>query len=119
MKQNKKTCIKLNYNNIRNISHNKKLNTGKNKYMIKDLKNHNEKTKYNIHVMPPSITDADITALFNGIINVVKKKIELDTRAKILNMNVSIEKLMQELQEKKAECNRLKNEIIYLKSQLK
>ena len=39
--------------------------------------NETEKSNYKIHVMPPAISDADITALFNGIINVVKKKIEL------------------------------------------
>ena len=36
---------------------------------------------YKIHVMPPCITDEDITALFNGIISVVKKKIELEKNA--------------------------------------
>ena len=51
------------------------------------------------------------------ILNVVKKKIELDTKAEILNMNTNLSKLMKELQEKTAECNRLKNEIIFLKSQ--
>ena len=72
-----------------------------------------------IHVMPPSISDEDISALFNGILNVVKKKFELETKASIINLNSSIEKLMKELNEKRAECIRLKNEVIYLKSQLK
>ena len=27
-----------------------------------------------IHVMPPQISDSDISALFNGILNIVKKK---------------------------------------------
>ena len=74
---------------------------------------------YKIHVMPPQITDDDITALFNGIINVVKKKIELEKNAEIINMNLHQEKLIKELKEKRAEIIRLKNEIIYLKSQLK
>ena len=73
-------------------------------------------TKCNIHVMPPTITDDDITVLFNGILNVMRKKIELETRAEIINMNVNIEKIMKQLNEKKAECIRLKNEILYLKS---
>ncbi len=119
MNQNKKTFIKLLSYNKRKKSHNKKTIAGKNNYMVKDVKNSQKQNGYNIHVMPPAITDADITALFNGIINIVKKKIELDTKSQIINMNVSIEKLMKELQEKQAECNRLKNEIIYLKSLLK
>lgn len=79
----------------------------------------NQTPNYKIHVMPPAITDADITALFNGIINVVKKKIELEKNAEIINMNLHQEKLIKELQEKRAEIARLKNEIIYLKSQIK
>lgn len=74
---------------------------------------------YKIHVMPPAITDEDITALFNGIINVVKKKIELEKNAEIININLNQEKLLNELKEKRAEIVRLKNEIIYLKSQIK
>jgi len=42
------------------------------------------KPNFKVHVMPPSITDADITALFNGIINVVKKKVELEKMQKLL-----------------------------------
>lgn len=75
-----------------------------------------ESKRCNIHVMPPTITDDDITALFNGILNVMRKKIELETRAEIINMNVNIEKIMKQLNEKNAECIRLKNEILYLKS---
>lgn len=71
-----------------------------------------------LHVMPPSITDADINALFNGIITVVRKKVELDARAEIVNMNLNLEKIQKELKEKTAECNRLKNEIIFLKTQI-
>lgn len=122
MKQFKKTCIKLLSYNIRKKSHTKKQHNGKNNYMVKDIKNfqtEKDKNNCNIHVISPKITDEDITALFNGIVNVVKKKIELDTKAEMINMNVSIQKLLKELQEKQAECNRLKNEIIYLKSQIK
>lgn len=85
--------------------------------MTKSTDNQNQ--NYKIHVMPPNITDADITALFNGIINVVKKKIELEKNAEIINMNIHQEKLLKELKEKRAEIARLKNEIIYLKSQTK
>ena len=73
---------------------------------------------FKIHVMPPSITDEDITALFNGIVNVVKKKIELEKRAETINLNINLNNLVKELHEKQAEINRLKNEIIYLKSQI-
>lgn len=72
-----------------------------------------------IHVMPPQISDEDITALFNGIVKVVKKKIELEKNAEIINLNINFEKAIKELNEKKSEIIRLKNEIIYLKSQIK
>ena len=75
----------------------------------------NDKTQ--IHVLPPQITDEDISALFNGIINVVKKKFELEKNAETINLNFNIENLKKQLHEKQAEINRLKNEIIYLKSQ--
>ena len=73
---------------------------------------------FKIHVMPPSITDEDISALFNGIINVVKKKFELEKNAETINLNLNLERLLKELKEKNAEIIRLKNEIIYLKSKL-
>ena len=71
-----------------------------------------------IHVMPTAISDEDISALFNGIVNIVKKKCELESKANIINLNSNIELLLKELNEKKAECIRLKNEILYLKSKL-
>ncbi|MBE5741127.1 MAG: hypothetical protein E7351_01155 [Clostridiales bacterium] len=79
---------------------------------------HQKNQNAKIHVMPPSITDEDISALFHGILSVVKKKIELEARAEIINMNVNMEKLLRELKERQAECIRLKNEILYLKSQI-
>lgn len=79
----------------------------------------NEIPKYKLHVMPPPISDDDISALFNGILNVVKKKFELEKNAEIINLNINHERLIKELNEKKAELIRLKNEIIYLKSHLK
>ncbi|MFQ6752113.1 MAG: hypothetical protein ACLRFL_00915 [Clostridia bacterium] len=77
-----------------------------------------DKKDCQIHMMPTRITDEDITSLFNGIINVVKKKVELDTRSHLININNNMNKLMKELNEKRSECNRLKNEIIHLKSEL-
>ena len=68
--------------------------------------------------MPSAISDEDINALFNGILKVIRKKTELDNRAKMLNLNLDNERLLKALNEKQAECNRLKNEIIYLKSRL-
>ena len=78
-----------------------------------------EKKDCNVYVMPPVITDEDITALFKGIVNVVRHKLELDVKAQVLNLNLTQEKLINELKAKTAECNRLKNEIIYLKSKIK
>lgn len=86
---------------------------------MKSSKNENIQQPVKIHVMPPQITDEDITALFNGIVGVVKKKIELEKNAEIINMNLNHEKLLKELKEKQAEIVRLKNEIIFLKSKLK
>lgn len=77
-----------------------------------------KKDDCNIFVMPPTITDADVEALFNGIFNVMKKKTELEFRSHIINSNIAIDKLKSELKSKTAECIRLKNEIIYLKAQL-
>ena len=71
-----------------------------------------------IHVMPPAITDSDITALFNGLLNIVKKKIELDSKAQLITLNMDTQKLMDQLKEKQAECNRLKNEVLRLTSEL-
>ena len=90
--------------------------------MINENYKKNPKSKNNLneechlHVMPPIISDEDITSLFKGLIGVVRKKIELETRAEIINMNINMEKLVKELKEKQAECNRLKNELLYLKT---
>ena len=121
MKKNKKTfkkqksCIFEQFYNLNKKSHNKKRIYGKNKTMDnKDKKLGN----CNVHVMPTTISDNDITALFNGLLNVVKKKFELDSQSQIINYNINIEKLQNELKNKINECNRLKNEIIFLKSKL-
>ena len=82
------------------------------------MKTPKQSENYKIHVMPPAITDEDITALFNGIIKVVKKKIELEKNAEIININLNQQKLVKELKEKNAEIIRLKNEILYLKSKI-
>ena len=71
-----------------------------------------------MHVMPPQISDEDINALFAGIITIVRKKIELETKAEIINSTSNVERLLSELKAEQAECNRLKNEIIYLKNLL-
>ena len=113
MNLNKKTCYNSKTNKTKNYSHIKKSNYAKNNSM-KNFKD--TETNCNMHVMPPQISDQDITALFNGIINIVRKKIELETKAEILNSNITLEKALKKLKEKEAECSRLKNEIIYLKS---
>ena len=68
--------------------------------------------------MPSQISDNDITALFNGLLNVIKKKFELEKNAETINLSLNIEKLAKELKEKNAEIIRLKNEILHLKSEL-
>ncbi len=77
-----------------------------------------KKDDCNVFVMPPTITDEDIVALFNGVLSVMKKKSELEARSQFINSNITIERLQKELKSKTAECVRLKNEIIFLKSQL-
>lgn len=114
MSKLKKTCYYKNINKTNHNSHNKKILLAKNKIMKKTEK----KTDCTMYVMPPQITDEDITALFNGIINVVRKKIELENKAEILNTNISLENTLKALREKESECIRLKNEIIYLKEKL-
>lgn len=117
MNQNNKTFKNIKYSNIKQKIHNKKNIKTKNNYMSKneDIK---AKENCNVVVMPPPITDSDISALFNGLLGVVKKKFELENKAKIINTNLTLEKVLKELKAKQAECNRLKNEIILLKSQL-
>lgn len=111
MKTLKKTFKNIQINKLNKISQNKNSHIAKNKIMEKS-----NKTKCNIHVMPHSITDNDINALFGGLLDVVKKKFELDNKQQFYNLNYSNEKLKAELKNKISECNRLKNEIIYLKS---
>ena len=105
-----KLCYKTN-----KISHNKNECVGKNKIMEKENK---KIGSCKVHVMPSQISDNDISALFNGLLNVVKKKFELDFEAQFINYNINIDNLKRELKNKINECNRLKNEIINLKSQL-
>ena len=62
---------------------------------MKNIESEN-KIETKIHVMPPSITDEDISALFNGILNVVKKKIELENKAEIININANYTKLLKD-----------------------
>lgn len=114
MSKLKKTCQSKNINKTNHNSHNKKNKLAKNISMKKT----ENKTDCTMHVMPPQITDEDITALFNGIINVVRKKIELENKAEILNTNISLENAIKALKQKENECIRLKNEIIYLKEKL-
>lgn len=113
MSNNQKTCKSKKLNKILQITPNKIKSKENNNFMNKDTKNN-----LNIHVMPPQISDADVNALFNGIIKVVKKKIELETKAEILTANLNLERVLKELKEKERECNRLKNEIVYLRSKL-
>ena len=114
MKKKKKTFNNIQINKFANFSQNKNLSLGKNKYM----QNENKNGKCNIHVMPSTISDEDISALFQGLLNVVKKKFELDSQSRFINVNFNLEKLKNDLKSKINECNRLKNEIIHLKSLL-
>lgn len=85
--------------------------------MIKDKQN-KPKTQCSVHVMPPPISDEDINALFAGIVSIMKRKIELETKAQVINTQSYCEKILAELKAKQAECNRLKNEILRLKNLL-
>lgn len=82
------------------------------------MENKDKNKQCKIHVMPGSISEADLSALFNGLISLVKKKTEIDNQEKFIILNDNVCKLKKQLKEKTNECNRLKNEIIYLKSQL-
>ena len=122
MKQTKKTCnIPNSFESVKK-SHNNKLVVGQNKCMIKKQKEIKTLAKENsdckVHVMPPMISDDDISALLNGIVGVMRRKIELENQAEIINMSINMNKVLKELKEKTAECNRLKNEILFLKSKL-
>jgi len=116
MNKNKKTCFNTNLYKTTKFSLNKKVVKAKN--IIMNKKSNSNNLNCNLHVMPPQITDQDISALFNGVINVVKKKIELENKAQILNANLTLEKAIKALKEKEAECIRLKNEILNLKAKL-
>lgn len=78
----------------------------------------NKNQKCTVHVIPTSITDNDINSLFLGLVDIVKKKIELDYKSQFLTLNTDYSKIEKQLKEKTAECNRLKNEILFLKSQI-
>lgn len=122
MIKNKKTFYNLKSNKIYHVSHNRKKGLGNNIVMIKNpvkisaISKNFKLNKCKVLVMPLRITDEDIAALFNGILNIVKKKVQLETEAQLLNVNYNFEQLIKQLKHKEAECNRLKNEILFLKS---
>ena len=78
-------------------------NIEKESYIMKKINEQENHPNYKIHVMPPQISDEDISALFNGIVNVVKKKFELEKNAETINLNINIQKLIKELKEKQNE----------------
>ena len=80
------------------------------------MENKENNKQCNIHVLPSTISDEDISALLGGIVSIIKKKYELEKQNAVLNMTENIAILKKQLKEKIAECNRLKNEILYLKS---
>ncbi|MBR1988494.1 MAG: hypothetical protein IKA36_05610 [Clostridia bacterium] len=84
--------------------------------MTKNIESKNNECT--IHVIPQTISDSDINALFLGLVDVVKKKIELDYKSQFLNLSSDYVRIEKLLKEKTAECNRLKNEIVFLKSKL-
>ena len=110
-----------NFLNSNKIKENNSLLKNENKLNFsidKEEKNNKSKINCTLHVMPPQISDEDINALFSGLVSIVRRKIELESRAEIININLSYDKLSRELKSKQAECIRLKNEILNLKSQL-
>ena len=122
MIKNKKTFYNHKCNKINHVSQNRKSDLVYNIRMIKNpvkisaISKNFKLNKCKVLVMPPRISDEDIAALFNGILNIVKKKVQLETEAQLLNANYNFEQLIKQLKRKEAECNRLKNEILYLKS---
>lgn len=117
MTDDKKTFVFPQSVNKRWKSQNKSLNKRKNNNMKKDKNITTQEC--NIQLMPQTVSDSDISALFAGVLEVVRKKFELDNKKEIIAVNLNVERLSRELKEKQAECNRLKNEILYLRSQLK
>ena len=110
-----------NFLNSNKIKENNSLLKNENKLNFsidKEEKSNKSKINWTLHVMPPQISDEDINALFSGLVSIVRRKIELESRAEIININLSYDKLSRELKSKQAECVRLKNEILNLKSQL-
>ena len=116
MSGNKKTLKNTKINKGPHIPQNIIAYHGQNKSMTKNEQNKNEKC--NIQLMPTAITDADINSLFSGLVGIVRRKVELEARAEIIGLNLTQDKLLKELKNKQAECNRLKNEILHLKAEL-
>lgn len=112
MRECKKTFLKT--KNCKN----KKKSQNKNLFLANNINMKEKEKNCNLFVMQPNITEQDLSSLFNGILNVVKKKFELDNKAEIININSNMEILMRKLKEKEAECIRLKNEILHLKNEL-
>lgn len=110
-----------NFLNSNKIKENNSLLKNENKLNFsidKEEKSNKSNINCRLHVMPPQISDEDINALFSGLVSIVRRKIELESRAEIININLNYDKLSRELKAKQAECVRLKNEILNLKSQL-
>lgn len=110
-----------NFLNSNKIKENNSLLKNENKLNFsidKEEKSNKSNINCRLHVMPPQISDEDINALFSGLVSIVRRKIELESRAEIININLSYDKLSRALKAKQAECIRLKNEILNLKSQL-
>lgn len=70
-----------------------------------------ENNKCNIHTINPIITDKDLSALFDGLMDVVKKKYELDYSAKIMNLDKKIEILTSLIKERDQEILSLKEKL--------
>ena len=68
-----------------------------------------ENNKCNIHTISQTITDQDLSSLFNGLMDVVKKKYELDFNAKIINLNKKIEILSKLIKQKDQEILSLRS----------
>ena len=88
----------------------------KKRIKIKSISSKASLNSCRIHVMPTSITDEDISVLFNSVLNILRRKMELETKRELISMNIHRDKLLSLLKEKQAEINRLKNEILYLKA---
>ena len=61
-------------------------------------------------------TDEDISALFSGVLNIIKEKIFIESESELYRLQKECELLQNALDMKTKELNKIKNKNIYLKT---